>query len=149
LNIRIELLNHYPWLPSLKDHRADLTAEDFIKELFTKYPKEEIKKRVLGIFNAAFQNVEQVSRYKKDELNIYLYLLLKILLFVLDNKSITNRIANLYSKINYSELENDSDKNLYDICLDLDMNIIMFIKFVNNSHSCSIPLFYFYLSLHL
>jgi len=123
LNIRIELLNHYPWLPSLKDHYADLAAEDFIKELFNKYPNEEIQARVLSLFEAAFQNIEQVSNYKKDELNVYLYLLLKILLYVLDNKSVTNRIANLYSKINYSELIQESDANLYDICQDLELKV--------------------------
>lgn len=117
------MLNHYPWLPSLKDHYTDLTAEDFIKELFSKYPKEEIQKRVLRIFKAAFQNLEQVSEYESDELNVYLYLLLKILLYVLDNKSVTNRIANLYSKINYSELLLENDANLYNICQDLDLEV--------------------------
>jgi DNA primase large subunit len=126
LNIRIELVNHYPWLPSLKDHYADLSAEDFIKELFNKYPKEEIQKRILTIFKAAFQNLEQVPNYQSDELNVYLYLLLKILLYVLDDKSIKNRIANLYSKVNRDELMRDSDANLYDICQDLDLEVQYF-----------------------
>jgi len=126
LNIRIELLNHYPWLPSLKDHYADLNAQDFIKELFRKYPKEEIQKRVLRIFKAAFQNLEQVSNYKSDELNVYLYLLLKILLYILDNRSITNRIANLYSKVNYAELIQESDANIDVICEDLDLEVLYY-----------------------
>ena len=126
MNIRIELVNHYPWLPSLKDHYSDLSAEDFIKELFNKYPKEEIQKRILTIFKAAFQNLEQVLNYESDELNVYLYLLLKILLYVLDDTSIKNRIANLYSKINRDELMQDSDANLYDICQDLDLEVQYF-----------------------
>jgi len=126
LNIRIELLNHYPWLPSLKDHYPDLKTEVFIKELFKKYPKEEIHERILRIFKAAFQNLEQVPKYESDELNIYLYLMLKILLYVLDNKSITNRIANLYSKINYAELIQENDANIDAICEDLDLEVLYY-----------------------
>ena len=98
-------------------------GEDFIKEIYLKYSKQEIQEKILPIFKAAFQNLEQISNYTGNELNVYTYLLIKMLLQILDNKSITNRIANLYSKMNYSELIQESDSNLYDICQDLDLNV--------------------------
>lgn len=125
LNIRHELIQHYPWLPSLKKLYPDIASKDpidFISTIFTNQPKE-IEKRVITLFNTAFENLEQVSDNKIDNLNIYLYLVVKILLYILESKSITNRIANLYSKITYNELLNENDAYLYDICMDLNLDI--------------------------
>jgi len=131
LIIPIELVNHYPWLPSRKKHYSDISGKDpsdkdpieFISEVFSKDFGIKIKERLLILFNAAFENLEEISDYKIDNLNIYVYLLLKILLYALDNRIITNRVANLYSKIAYSELKKENDSNLYYICQDLGLNI--------------------------
>jgi DNA primase large subunit len=127
LSIPTDLVNHYPWLPSLKKYYSEIAERppvEFIIEVFSKESKGEIKERLLTFFKAAFENLEEISEYKVDSLNVYVYLVLKILLYVLDNKIITNRIANLYSKVAYNELvEENNDSNLYDICQDLGLNI--------------------------
>ena len=127
MSIRIDLINQYPWLPSLKKFYSDLSEKpptQFISEVFSGEFNQEIEERILKIVNAAFQNLEEVSDYKVDRLNVYVYLILRILIYVLDDKIITNRIANLYSKISYNELINDNnDSNLYEICQDLNLNV--------------------------
>ncbi len=127
LSIRIELINHYPWLPSLKRFYSDIADKapaEFIKEVFSGNNGIEIKQRLLSLFEAAFENKEEISDYKIDKLNVYVYLLLKIVLYVLNDKNITNKIANLYSKINYNELQKDNkDVDLYDICEDLKLYV--------------------------
>ncbi len=127
MSIPNKLVNHYPWLPSLKIYYSDLASKEpikFITEVFAKGESEEIKERLLKLFNAAFENLEEITEYKVDHLNVYVYLLLKIFLYALNNKIITNRIANLYSKVAYNELERENnDSNLYDICLDLGLKI--------------------------
>ena len=45
-------------------------------------------------------------------------------MFVLDNKIITNKIANLFSKINYNDLIKENDYNIYSICEDLKLDIL-------------------------
>ncbi|GAH20828.1 unnamed protein product, partial [marine sediment metagenome] len=83
------LLKHYPWLPSLQIYYSDIASKDptvFIEEAFLKYPDGELEQRISKIFKAAFNNLEEIKDYKADELNIYLYLIVKILLFVLNNK---------------------------------------------------------------
>lgn len=127
MSIRIELINHYPWLPSLKNFYSDIAEQDpieFISEVFTGDSGIEIKDRLLTLFEAAFENQEEINDYKIDRLNVYVYLILKIVLYVLNDKIITNRIANLYSKINYNELFQDNiDADLYDICSDLNLKV--------------------------
>ncbi|MHA2390378.1 MAG: hypothetical protein ACXAEX_00275 [Promethearchaeota archaeon] len=125
MSIPAELVNHYPWLPSLKTYYSEIASKSpsaFISEVFSKGFGEELKQRILSFFRAAFENLEEISDYKSDELNVYMYLLLNIFLYALDNQLITNRIANLYSKISYNELINEkNDANLYNICQDLGL----------------------------
>ena len=47
---------------------------------------------------------------------------------ILDNKLITNRIANIYSKQAKSLLENENKSNFYNICKDLDLDIQYYEK---------------------
>lgn len=127
--VQIELINHYPWLPSTKVIYSDILSEkprEFIKRLFLDYPLDEIYERVIRIFGAAFENKEEILNYKIDELNVYLYLLLKILLSIFNDNAIANRIANLYSKINYNELSIESDFVIYEICRDLELDILYY-----------------------
>ena len=124
--IQTELIYHYPWLPSLNKIFSSIASKDpieFIEETFEKYPPSEVQERILILFRAAFENLEQVMEYKVDKLNVHCYLILKIFLYILNNRVITNRIANLYSKITYNELMNESDAYVYDICQDLNLKI--------------------------
>jgi len=126
MEIQTELIYHYPWLPSLNRVFSSIASKDpveFIKETFEKYSSSEIEERILVLFRAAFANLEQIADYKADRLNVYCYLIIKIFLYTLNNKTITNRIANLYSKITYNELINESDAYIYDICQDLNLKI--------------------------
>jgi DNA primase large subunit len=51
-------------------------------------------------------------------------LLLKIFLYALDNRIITNRLANLYSKLTYNELiKENSESRLFNICKNLGLKI--------------------------
>ena len=130
MSIPNELINRYPWLPSLKTFYSDIrekSYEEFIAEIFSKDISNEIAERVLIVFESAFNNLEEIPNEKFDNLNIYVYLLLKILLYALNNKIIRNRIANLYSKNAYNDLEREnSESNLYDICQDLGLKIKYF-----------------------
>lgn len=127
MNIPTELVNHYPWLPSLKNYYSEIASKSpsiFITEIFSQDLGAELKERILNLFEAAFENLEEISGYRSDKLNVYVYLLLNIILYSLDNQLITNRVANLYSKINYNELSNEkSDVNLYNICKDIGLDI--------------------------
>ena len=127
MSIPNELINRHPWLPSLKTFYPGIeekTYEEFIAEIFSKDISNEIAERVLIVFESAFNNLEEIPNEKIDNLNIYVYLLLKILLYALNNKIIRNRIANLYSKNVYNDLEREnSESNLYDICQDLGLRI--------------------------
>lgn len=129
MTIEIELINHYPWLPSAKIVYSDILPDnpiEFVKNLFMNYSIDEIRSRIFNIFGAAFENKEEILNYKIDELNVLLYLMLNILLTVLDNNAIANRVANLYSKINYNELVIENDYVLYKICEDLELNILYY-----------------------
>lgn len=121
------LLNKYPWLPSLKDYYSEIASKDpseFVSEAFSNEFSDELKKRIIELFKAAFDNLEKVSDYKTDKLNIYAYLLINILLYVLDNQMIANRIANLYSKITYDQLiKEKNDYPIYDICQNLGLKV--------------------------
>jgi len=128
LSIRHELVQHYPWLPSLENLYPDIASKnpnEFISDIFSNNPVE-IQERILGFFKASFDNLEQIDDYKIDELNIHVYLIIKILLYLLDDKSISNRIANLYSKVTYSELVKEDDAYLYDICKDLNLDLLYY-----------------------
>lgn len=125
MEIRKDLVNRYPWLPSLKKYYSEfesLNPVEFISDIFSKKNGEEIYQRVLQIVENAFNNNETIPNYKTDELNVYLYLILKIILYSLNDKVISNRVANLYSKINYDFLLNENESNLYNICDDLKLN---------------------------
>ena len=125
LSIPYELIQRYPWLPSKKDYYSDIASKDpfdFIKEILGKYSNGELEGRTFNIFKSAFQNLEEIREYRNDELNVYLYSILKILLYILNNKPIANRIANIYSKQTYKLLEVENDFNLYEICKDLNIN---------------------------
>jgi len=121
-----DLVKRYPWLPSLEKLYSDIALKDpidFINDLFTS-ENYFLYDRILEFFKGAFEKIEQFSYYKDDEINIYLYLLLKILLFILDNNQISNRIAELYSKITYSELNKENESNLYYIYHDLNLDVV-------------------------
>jgi DNA primase large subunit len=121
------LVERYPWLPSFKRLYSDIASKNpskFVSEVFSEESGNELKQRILKLFEAAFQNLEEISDYKTDKLNVYVYLLIKIFLYAIDNRMITNRIANLYSKITYNDLiKKNNDSNLYDICKDLGLEI--------------------------
>ncbi|MBY9013832.1 MAG: hypothetical protein KGD70_15775, partial [Candidatus Lokiarchaeota archaeon] len=127
MSISNELVNHYPWLPSLRKFYKDtreLSYSEFVSEIFSNSDSVQISERVLNIFDAAFNNLEEIPDYKKDNLNIYVYILLQILIYALNNKIIRNRTANLYSKNAYIDMErDDNNSDLYDICKDLDLDI--------------------------
>ncbi|MFO8019133.1 MAG: hypothetical protein R6U96_10890 [Promethearchaeia archaeon] len=122
------LLRKYPWLPSLKSDYLTLTDQDpleFIVEAFDN-PAHHVKENIIQIFESAFDNLETVALDLENESGIYLYLTLKILLNVLDDFSITNRVANLYSKKMYKELISEDDYYIYEICEDLDLDLIYY-----------------------
>lgn len=127
MSISNELVNRYPWLPSLRKFYEDarnLSYSEFVSEIFSNSDSVQISERVLNIFDAAFNNLEEIPDYKKDNLNIYVYILLQILIYALNNKIIRNRTANLYSKNAYIDMErDDNNSDLYDICKDLDLDI--------------------------
>ena len=128
MSIRHELVQHYPWLPSLENLYPDIASKkpsEFILEIFSNNPIE-IQERILAFFKASFNNLEQIDDYKIDEINIHVYLITKILLYLLDDKSISNRIANLYSKVTYNELLKEDEAYLYDICKDLNLDILYY-----------------------
>ena len=127
MNISNDLVNRYPWLPSLKEYYSNIASEEpskFINEVFSKQIGSRVKESLLKLFEAAFKNLEEIPDYIDDDLNVYIYLLLKILLYSLNNKMIANRIANLYSKNTYKEMVKEySDSDLDDICKDLGLRI--------------------------
>jgi DNA primase large subunit len=127
LSISNELVNRYPWLPSLKRYYNDIGEKppaEFIAEIFTSPDSHQIAERVLDIFKAAFDNLEEIPNYQIDNLNVYVYLLLKIILYALNNKLMTNRIANLYSKNAYSDMERENNESdIYEISHDLGLKI--------------------------
>ena len=127
MSIPYELIKHYPWLPSKKIHYSEIASKDpveFIKEKIAEYSDGELVDRILGIFKTAFENIEEIKTYKADELNVYLYTILKILLYINNSIPIANRVANLYSKHTYNKLiRENNDFNLFSICKDLELDI--------------------------
>ncbi|HUW89323.1 MAG TPA: hypothetical protein VMV43_02250 [Candidatus Nanopelagicaceae bacterium] len=138
MSIPNDLINRYPWLPSLKLYYSDIADKlpsEFITDIFSKSDSKQISERVFTIFKSAFNNLEDIPKMKEDNLTVYVYILLNILVYALNNKLITNRIANLYSKNAYSKMEKDnSESDLYYICLDLELRVNFYdppIKFGN------------------
>ena len=127
MSIPYELIKHYPWLPSKNIHYSEIASKDpvdFIKEKIAEYSDGELVDRILGIFKTAFENIEEIKTYKADELNVYLYTILKILLYINNSIPIANRVANLYSKHTYNKLiRENNDFNLFSICKDLELDI--------------------------
>ncbi|MHA2050891.1 MAG: hypothetical protein ACW986_14865 [Promethearchaeota archaeon] len=124
-----DLVKHYPWLPSLKKcypNKAAIDPTEFVKEIFSTEKANKLEERVLEFFKGAFERIEDFSFYMDDELNIDFYLLIKIFLSILNNKQISNRIAELYSKITIKSLnkEVNNDFNLYRIYTDLNLDIV-------------------------
>ncbi len=124
-----DLVKRYPWLPSLKKcypNKASIAPAEFVKKALSNENANKLEERVLEFFSAAFERIEDFSFYMDDELNIDFYLLIRIFLSVLNNKQISNRIAELYSKITIKRLnkEINNDFNLYQMYADLNLDII-------------------------
>ena len=122
-----DLVKRYPWLPSLKTYYSDIALKnplDFISEIFSSNKSKALESRVLNLFNDAFNNIEHLSEYELDEINIYVYLILKILLYIINDKILSNRIANIYSKTTYNELNKENEYSLYYIYQDLNLKVI-------------------------
>lgn len=127
MSVTFDLVKRYPWLPSLEKYYSNIASKDpfeFINEIFTSDKFQNLKEKILTLFNTAFENVEQLSEYDADETNIYMYLVSRILLYILDNKIISHRVANLYSKTIYNELNKEIDYNLYNIYRDLNLEVV-------------------------
>ena len=127
MEILNKLVKHYPWLPSKKKYYSEIASTDpveFIKQKLIEYPDGDLVDRLFTIFKAAFENMEVIRDYNADELNVYLYTFLKIILYINNDIRITNRVANLYSKHTYNEILNEKgDYNLYAICIDLKFDV--------------------------
>ncbi len=120
------LLNDFPWLPSTKKVYKDIGKTnpiEFVKNLY-ELNGPELTSRIETIFVEAINNSEIIPDYEPDELNIQIYWMLRILLYILNNTQLTNRVANLYSKNALERLKAIPNKeNLYWICEDLGLNI--------------------------
>ncbi|MHA2130572.1 MAG: hypothetical protein ACW99L_11410 [Promethearchaeota archaeon] len=121
-----DLVKRYPWLPSLKKYYSTIASKDpidFITDIFTSDNSTDLFERTLEFFQSALANIEDFSVFMDDEINIHFYLLLRILSYILNNKQIANRIAELYSKIVYKRLNKERDFNLHYIYQDLNLNV--------------------------
>ncbi|MFX1314101.1 MAG: hypothetical protein ACFFHD_16055 [Promethearchaeota archaeon] len=126
MEVLLNLTMRYPWLNSFKEYHPEIALKDpieFISEVLLKYPQLELQKKIIKFFTAAFENQEEIPSFSLDEISIDFYLLLKIFSYVFSDKRITNRIANLYSKLMNSELQKERPANLIDICLDLGLDV--------------------------
>ena len=82
MSIPIDLVNRYPWLPSLKlfyPGLADKLHSEFMSDIFSKSNSKKISDRVLLIFESAFNNLEDIPDTKDEKLSIDVYFLLNIL----------------------------------------------------------------------
>ena len=121
-----DLVKRYPWLPSLKTYYSNIALRnplDFLNEIFSSNKSKDLKNRVLNLFTDAFNNIEQISDYSFDETNINIYLILRILLYALNDKILSNRVANIYSKTTYNVLNKENEYNLDCIYKDLDLEV--------------------------
>ncbi|MHA2399916.1 MAG: hypothetical protein ACXADU_13645 [Promethearchaeota archaeon] len=124
-----DLVKRYPWLPSLKKcypNKASIAPAEFVKRALSNENANKLEERVLEFFVGAFERIEDFSFKIDDEINIDFYLLIRIFLSILNNKQISNRIAELYSKTTNKILnkEINNDFNLYQIYTDLNLDII-------------------------
>ena len=119
------MLFQYPWLPSLEEFYSDLSDPvEFLNKFSLKFQLNQYESRILNLFRSAFENLEEINDYMADEVNAYIYVFIKILLYIINDKRIANRLANLYSKQSFKVLLNDNeDANLYDICRDLKLDV--------------------------
>ena len=145
LTSKPELLYRFPWLSFTKVKFKEIGKKnpyEFIELLYETYTNREkidLDKKILSIFKDAFNNLEIIQdfSFKDKELNIYIYWMLKILLLLLDNPIILNRIANLYSKNTKRLLEEYLDENMVDlywICRDLGYNVQYYETPINISN---------------
>ena len=123
-----DLVKRYPWLPSLKDCYPKIASKgsvEFINEFFSDESYNVLDARILEFFKSALDRIEEFSYYMDDEANIHFYILIRILISLLDNKQITNKIAELYSKIAYRRLKKELNNysNLLQIYLDLKLDV--------------------------
>lgn len=121
----MELFESYPFLPSMSNYFPEIKGLDvkqFLNKVFGKY-NEEIMDRLKIFFDTLFSNKEYIDNYKFDKLNTYLYLFLRIVIHYLNDKMLSNKIANLYSKICYRRMRYDSDANVFEVCNELNMDI--------------------------
>ena len=132
LEISSELIIRYPWLPSLDEYKKDFKSIDtntidFIENTLSSESNEALRTLIYEFFKAAFDNLEHFSYYKIDVMNIFLYLSIQILIYFLNNQRITNRVANLYSKIVYDDFQTNVKRNnysnLFEICKDLKYDL--------------------------
>ncbi|MFX1531610.1 MAG: hypothetical protein ACFFBC_10900 [Promethearchaeota archaeon] len=124
-----DLVKRYPWLPSLKDYYPKIASKgaiEFIDEFFSDESYNDLDERILEFFKSALDRIEEFSYYMDEEANIHFYILIRILISLLDNKQITNRIAELYSKIAYRRMKKElnNNSNLLQIYLDLKLDVI-------------------------
>ncbi|MFX1345715.1 MAG: hypothetical protein ACFFAI_11455 [Promethearchaeota archaeon] len=123
------MVKRYPWLPSLKDYYPKIASKgaiEFIDEFFSDESYNDLDERILEFFKSALDRIEEFSYYMDEEANIHFYILIRILISLLDNKQITNRIAELYSKIAYRRMKKElnNNSNLLQIYLDLKLDVI-------------------------
>ncbi len=127
MSSNFDLVKRFPWLPSLITYYSDIGSGDtlkFIRDISNSETFKIVKKRIINLFNEAFNNIEEMSNYEADESNIYIYLFVRILLYIFDNRKISNRVANLYSKTTYKELNKENEYNLYYIYKDLKLEVL-------------------------
>ncbi|GAH05057.1 unnamed protein product, partial [marine sediment metagenome] len=120
-------INLYLISPASLKMRFRITDWLYDKKYWDKN-KVDIDKKIESIFEDAINNLEIIRDFnpKDEELNIYIYWMLKIILFLLNNPNITNRIANLYSKNALKQLEllrDEKMEDLYWICSDLGLDV--------------------------
>ena len=68
LSISNDLVNRYPWLPSLKEVYANIGEKppaEFISEIFASTASKQIAERILEIFEAAFNKAKPYSAIVK------------------------------------------------------------------------------------
>lgn len=127
MSSNFDLVKRFPWLPSLITYYSDIGSGDtlkFIRDISNSETFKIVKNRIITLFNEAFNNIEEMSNYEADESNIYIYLFVRILLYIFDNRKISNRVANLYSKTTYKELNKENEYNLYYIYKDLKLEVL-------------------------
>ena len=105
MSIPFDTVKLYPWLPISEDLFPSYTNKnpyDFISDCFNKISSDLIVEIIFEFFSTAFENREDFPKYKiiKDNnFTMEFYLVIKIILYLFNNKRILNLIANLYSSV--------------------------------------------------